>query len=134
MFIDANFLVYLNTLRDRDVLYLFENFFEKLLIEYVLFTDILVLDDVLYVSKSKYKVPYSVTIRFLNKLIPKYVNLVPPTLREYVKAVEIIEQYGLKPSDAIHETTCTINNIGYIVSEDQEFDRIENMERIRAET
>jgi len=84
------------------VLSLFESFFEKLLTEYVLFTDILVLDEVLYVSKSKYKVPYSTTIKFLNKLVSKYINLEPLTLKEYVKAVEIVEQCGLKPSDAIH--------------------------------
>ncbi|RLG73741.1 MAG: PIN domain nuclease [Thermoprotei archaeon] len=133
-FIDANFLVYLNTLRDRGVLSLFENFFEKLLTEYVLFTDILVLDEVLYVSKSKYKVPYPITIKFLNRLIPKYINIAPLTLKEYVKAVEIVEQYGLKPSDAIHAATCIINNIKYIVSEDQEFDKIKNIERIWIKT
>ena len=129
-FIDANFLIYLNTLRDRDALSLFENFFEELLAEYVLFTDILVLDEVLYVSRSKYKVPYPITIKLLNKLIPKYISLTPLTLKEYVKAVEVIERYDLKPSDAIHAATCMVNNIKYIVSEDQEFDKVEGIKRL----
>jgi len=129
-FIDANFLIYLNTLRDRDALSLFENFFEELLAEHVLFTDILVLDEVLYVSRSKYKVPYPITIKLLNKLIPKYISLTPLTLKEYVKAVEVIERYDLKPSDAIHAATCILNNIKYIVSEDQEFDKVEGIERL----
>ncbi len=129
-FIDANFLIYLNTLRDRRLLFIFENFFEKLLAEYVLFTNILVLDEVIYISKSKYKVPYYVTIKFLNKLIPKYINIVPPTLKEYIKAVEIIKEYELKPSDAIHVATCIANNIKYIVSEDKEFDKVKDIERI----
>jgi len=129
-FIDANFLIYLNTLRDRDALSLLENFFEELLAEYVLFTDILVLDEVLYVSKSKYKVPYPITIKLLDKLIPKYISLTPLTLKEYVKAVEVIERYDLKPSDAIHAATCMVNNIKYIVSEDQEFDKVEGIKRL----
>ena len=129
-FIDANFLIYLNTLRDRYALSLFENFFEELLAEHVLFTDILVLDEVLYVSRSKYRVPYPITIKLLNKLIPKYISLTPLTLKEYVKAVEVIERYDLKPSDAIHAATCIVNNIKYIVSEDQEFDKVEGIERL----
>ena len=129
-FIDANFLIYLNTLRDRYALSLFENFFEELLAEHVLFTDILVLDEVLYVSRSKYKVPYPITIKLLNKLIPKYISLTPLTLKEYVKAIEVIERYDLKPSDAIHAATCIVNNIKYIVSEDQEFDKVEGIERL----
>lgn len=129
-FIDANFLIYLNTLRDRYALSLFENFFEELLAEHVLFTDILVLDEVLYVSRSKYRVPYPITIKLLNKLIPKYISLTPLTLKEYVKAIEVIERYDLKPSDAIHAATCIVNNIKYIVSEDQEFDEVEGIERL----
>ena len=129
-FIDANFLIYLNTLRDRYALSLFENFFEELLAEHVLFTDILVLDEVLYVSRSKYRVPYPITIKLLNKLIPKYISLTPLTLKEYVKAIEVIERYDLKPSDAIHAATCIVNNIKYIVSEDQEFDKVEGIERL----
>lgn len=129
-FIDANFLIYLNTLRDRYALSLFENFFEELLAEHVLFTDILVLDEVLYFSRSKYRVPYPITIKLLNKLIPKYISLTPLTLKEYVKAIEVIERYDLKPSDAIHAATCIVNNIKYIVSEDQEFDKVEGIERL----
>ena len=120
----------MNTLRDRYALSLFENFFEELLAEHVLFTDILVLDEVLYVSRSKYRVPYPITIKLLNKLIPKYISLTPLTLKEYVKAVEVIERYDLKPSDAIHAATCIVNNIKYIVSEDQEFDKVEGIERL----
>ncbi|MHC1628688.1 MAG: type II toxin-antitoxin system VapC family toxin [Candidatus Nezhaarchaeales archaeon] len=41
-----------------------------------------------------------------------------------------MERYDLKPSDAIHAATCIVNNIKYIVSEDQEFDKVEGIERL----
>jgi len=46
------------------------------------------------------------------------------------KAQEIIEEYYLKPRDAIHAATAIINNINQIISDDEDFDTIKELKRI----
>ena len=130
IFIDANFLIYLNTLRDEKILRSFKSFLDDILKEYSLYTNVLVFDEAAYVSRKKYKVPYMVTIDFLNKLIPEYIDIAPLTIKEYNKAIEMMKTYNLKPSDALHAATCITNSIRYIVSEDPDFDRVKNIKRI----
>ena len=130
IFIDANFLIYLNTLKDEKILRLFKSFLNDILREHSLYTNVLVLDEIVYVSRKKYKVPYMITINFLNKLIPEYIDIAPLTIKEYNKAIEMMKTYNLKPSDAFHAATCITNSIQYIVSEDLDFDRVENIKRI----
>jgi len=46
------------------------------------------------------------------------------------KAQEIIEEYYLKPRDAIHAATALINNIDQIISDDEDFDTIKELKRL----
>lgn len=49
------------------------------------------------------------------------------------KAQEIIKNYNLKPRDAIHLATALINGINEIISDDPDFDKIKEINRIKLE-
>ena len=47
-----------------------------------------------------------------------------------LKAQKLIEEYNLKPRDAIHAATALYLNIDEIISEDADFDKIKELKRI----
>ena len=65
LFLDANLAIYLNTVtgEDRPII---DRFFKALLTER-LFTNLLVLDETLYVSRRRYAVPRAMTMDFLRR-------------------------------------------------------------------
>ena len=84
IFLDASFLVYLNI--DMPEAEKIDDIFRNILKE-KLYTDVLVLDEVIYISKRKYGVPYEETIKFLDDIILPTVEILPIGLEEYLKAV-----------------------------------------------
>ena len=56
-FIEAPLFIYLNTLSDSNTRMPYENLYIRVLTEYKPYIDVLVLDEVIYVSKKKYEVP-----------------------------------------------------------------------------
>ncbi|MHA1593910.1 MAG: type II toxin-antitoxin system VapC family toxin [Candidatus Baldrarchaeia archaeon] len=129
-FLDANLIIYLNTVREEGARRVYEDFFMDVLERYVLFTDALVLDEVLYISKKKYGVPYEVTMELLDDVVLPFVRILPIGDEEFKVMRVVIEKYGLKPSDALHIAVCRRNNIEIIISEDTDFDGIENVRRV----
>jgi len=130
VFIDANLFIYLNTVVDPYIRELYENFYIDLLSKYKAYTDVLVLDELIYVSKKKYSIPYSVTLEFINTIIRPYVAILPLREEEFDYASSIIKDYNLKPSDALHIGVMKTNNIELIASEDTEFDKIRDIKRV----
>ena len=47
------------------------------------------------------------------------------------KAQQLIEEYNLKPRDAIHAATALVNGINEIISDDSDFDKIKEIKRIK---
>jgi len=129
LFLDAPLLVYLNTLAD-DARSVYEDYYIGLLTSNIPYTDALVLDEVIYVSHKKYKVPYRLSIEFIESIILPYVSILNIGEREYMLAVKYILEYMLKPSDAIHLAVMKNNNIDIIVSEDKDYDKIQDTKRI----
>ena len=125
IFLDANFLIYLN-LGMREV----EEFFYRLVTEESLALNPLVIDEVLYVSKKKYGVKYEDTIDFLDRVVLPVSVVLPITREDYERAKEIIVGSDLKPSDALHVAVMLDNSIRRIVSEDRELDRVKGIERV----
>ena len=121
IFLDASFLVYLNI--DIPESKKINNLFKSLLKE-ELYTDVLVMDEVIYISKRKYGVPYKETVRFLDNLILPIVEVLPIGLEDYLKAKENILKYNLKPSDAVHLAVIENNGLQAIVTEDRDFHRV----------
>jgi Predicted nucleic acid-binding protein, contains PIN domain len=125
IFLDANFIIYLN-LDVKKV----ENFYIKVLQEDQLALDSLVIDEVIYISKKKYNVNFNDTISFLDEVVLPNSLILPIRKEDYDKAKEIMLQYNLKPSDAFHVAIMLNNSISKIISEDKDFDRIKEIERL----
>jgi len=125
IFVDANFLIYLN-LGVKEV----EDYYLKLLSEESLATDPLVLDEVIYVSKKKYGVRLEDTLDFLDNVVLPNSVVLPLTINEYRRAREVMLKYSLNPSDALHVAVMLNNSIRRILSEDTDFDRVKEVERV----
>jgi len=130
VFIDANLLIYLNTLGEETYRTIYENFYIDLLTKYKAYTDPLVLDELLYISKKKANIPYRTTIQFIGTIVKPYTTILPIGEKEYDTAAKLLENYMLKPSDALHIATMINNGIETIASEDKELDKIETIKRI----
>ena len=130
VFIDANLLVYLNTLTTEEIRRTYESFYLNLAVEHRMYTDALVLDEVIYISKKRYLVPYVTTLSFIESIVLPYITVLPLSEAEYNEAAKIIEKYNVKPSDALHIGAMRTNDINVAASEDEELDRIEEIKRI----
>ena len=130
VFIDANLLVYLNTLTTEEIRRTYESFYLNLAVEHRMYTDALVLDEVIYISKKRYLVPYVTTLSFVESIVLPYITVLPLSEAEYNEAAKIIEKYNVKPSDALHIGAMRTNDINVAASEDEELDRIEEIKRI----
>ncbi len=130
VFIDAPLFIYLNTLANSSYRALYENFYIGVLTEHKPYTDVLVLDELIYISKKKYGIPYDVTIEFIQSVILPYVSILNLSEEEYNNAVKILTKYSLKPSDALHLGAMMSNGINVIVSEGKEYDRVSTIKRI----
>ncbi|MFP3188998.1 MAG: type II toxin-antitoxin system VapC family toxin [Sulfolobaceae archaeon] len=125
IFLDANFLIYLNSGVSE-----VKEYYIKLLTYESMFSDPLVIDEVIYVSKKKYGVKYYDIIEFLDEIVLKYLTVLPITIKEYERAKEIMRKYSVKPSDAFHIAVMLNNSINVILSEDKELDKVAEIKRI----
>jgi predicted nucleic acid-binding protein len=130
IFIDSNLLIYLNALKSLELRKNYEDFYSSLLLNYKAYLDVLVLDELIYISKKRYNVPYEISIKFLESIVLPYVQILPLSEVEYKKASEILKISNVKPSDALHIAVMMINNITKIASEDKELGKIKGIERI----
>ncbi len=123
MFLDANFLIYLNTGEQRAW-----SFFESLVPDNILYTDALVLDETLYISKKKYGVRYTDTADFIKGVILASTKILRIGEEELAYAMRLL--HTLDPSDAIHIAVMIRNKEKAIVSENKRLDAIKTIKRI----
>jgi len=122
IFIDASLIIYLNTpLSDSDAKIL--DFYKSLLRE-ELYTDVLVLDEVVYVSKKKYGISYEDTFELLENGVLPHVDILPIGGLEFYKAKRYMLKHGLKPSDALHLAVIENHGLQAIATEDRHFEGI----------
>jgi len=129
LFVDASLLIYLNTLSDGEGVS-YEEFYIDLVRDNTLYTDVLVLGELIYVSKRKYGVPYEVTLEFIESIVLPYVIVLPLGVDEYNHARRFMLDFGLKLSDALHLWVMASNRIQAIVAEDTDFDKVKEVKRI----
>ncbi|MEM2208717.1 MAG: type II toxin-antitoxin system VapC family toxin [Nitrososphaerota archaeon] len=127
IFIDSCFLIYLNIMTD-DKRKILEDFFKKLLKEQ-LFINMLIIDEVLYISK-KYGFHYDVTLDFLRNILLPYIEIIPIEEKDLKLIEKFLLNYNLKPSNAIHLATMEKVGIKNIVTEDEDFDKVKEVKRI----
>jgi predicted nucleic acid-binding protein len=132
LFLDANLAIYLNTVtgEERPTL---DQFFKSLLREH-LFTNMLVLDEALHVSRRRYAVPYAMTMRFLRRAFLPYTEIIPIAEEDLQATERYLTKYDVKPSAAIHLATMDKVGITSIVSEDEELDSVKGVKRIWLDT
>ncbi len=129
-FIDTPLLVYLNTLTDERERAVYEDYYISILGRYKPYTDVLVLDELIHVSRRKYRVGYQETIEFIDSIVLPYVTILALGEEEYKTSRNIMLKYGLRPSDALHVAAMLGNNIKIIVSEDGDYDRVDGIRRV----
>ncbi len=130
VFLDTNLLIYLNTLTDTETRSVYEEFYLDLVANHRLYTDVLVLDELLYISRKRYGIPYRVTAEFIESIVMPYTDILPLGRDEYLEASRIVVEKGLKPSDALHAAAAKLASIQVIASEDREFDKLGFLERV----
>lgn len=130
VFIDAPLLIYLNTLTDPALRAPYESLYLRVLSEYKPYTDVLVLDELIYVSRRKYNVPYEVSAEFVKTSVLPYVRVLSVGEDEFEQALKTLLEYNLKPSDALHVGVMLSNGITLVVSEDKEFDKVPGIDRL----
>lgn len=75
IFIDANLLIYLNATKTPRVRNAYISFYFNILQNYRASTDVLVMDELLYISWKKYRIPYETTINFIDSIVLPYVEV-----------------------------------------------------------
>jgi len=123
VFVDANLLIYLNVPMPEEQARLVESFWEDLLREHELFTNLLVLDEVVYVSRRKYGVQQEETLEFVDRAVLSHVELLPMGAELYPLFKHYVASFGLKPSDALLAATVKRYGLDAIASEDPDFDK-----------
>jgi hypothetical protein len=108
-------------------------FFVKLLGEQ-LFTNMLVVDETLYLSRRKYGVPCHITLDFFKKIVLPYAEVVAIEEEDLLPAERYLLKYDLKLSDALHLATMEKAGVNRIVTEDSDFDGVEGVRRIWLDT
>ncbi len=124
VFVDASLIVYLNIKLPEEQARVIDDFWLWLVKNNSLYTNVLVLDEAIYVSKKKYGIDYKNTFELIDKAIIPYTTILPIGIDEYITAKRLMSQYGLKPSDAIHVATMINNGLQAIATEDADFDKV----------
>ena len=126
VFIDANFFIYMNTpIRNLDS---FIDYYEKELTSTRTFTNLMVLDELVYFSKKKYGIPTNVTLEFIDSMVLPFTSILPLEESDYLIMKETIK-YCPKPSDALIVASMKRSSITDILSEDSGFDKVPGISR-----
>lgn len=95
-------------------------------------TSILTWDELVYIIRKNLGKEIAITEgeKFL-----KMPNLVFIDVNKNIvyKAQKLVNKYNLKPRDAIHTATAILNDIQEIISDDNDFDKIDEIKRISPE-
>ena len=126
LFIDANFFIYMNTpIRKLDS---FIDYYEKELTSNRTFTNLIVLDELIYISKKKYGIPNNVTFEFIDSMILPFTSILPLEESDYLIMKETLKHCP-KPSDALIVASMKRSSITDILSEDNDFDKVPGISR-----
>lgn len=128
IFVDANYIIYLRYAEDDEV-YKYCIELLKKLDEYELITNIIVIDEVVWILWKKYSIDKEEIFDFLDRMV-RFLTIIPLDEGDYKRMEQFMLNYGLKPSDALHVSTMSKTKTSRIITEDGEFDSIEWLKRI----
>ncbi len=128
IFLDANYIIYLRYAED-DKIYEYCLELLKKVDEYELITNIIVIDEVVWILWKKYGIDKSEIFEFIDRIV-EFLTIIPLDEEDYKRLKKLMLNYGLKPSDALHVSTMSKAKTSYIITEDGEFDSVEWIKRI----
>jgi len=128
IFLDANYIIYLRYAED-DKIYEYCLELLKKVDEYEPITNIIVINEVVWILWNKYGIDKSKIFEFIDRIV-EFLTIIPLDEEDYKRLKELMLNYGLKPSDALHVSTMSKAKTSYIITEDGEFDSVEWIKRI----
>ena len=129
IYLDSNIFIYPNLGTDKKSEKCIEVLNKLMNSEIDAGTSVLTWDEVQYVLRKKLGVDKSKEISEIMLQNPRLVWL-KATKDIIDKAQDLIERYNLKPRDAIHAATAITNEIKEIISDDSDFDKVQELRRI----
>lgn len=128
VFLDANYIIYLRYAEDDEIYEYCVELLKKL-DEYGPITNIVVIDEVVWILRRKYGIEEGEIFDFLDRVV-EFLTIIQLDDEDYKRMKEFMLNYDLKPSDALHVSTMSKTKTSYIISEDGEFDRVEWVRRV----
>ena len=129
IFVDASAITYLLLQSPESIAEKLNELFKQLSLSAKFFTNVLVIDEVLYVLNKKYAIPYEEIMEEMDLLL-EVIDILPLERKECAKLQEILRTCKLLPSDALHVANMLNNKINKILSEDSDFDKVKGIKRI----
>lgn len=126
VFIDTDFFIYMNT--PTKTIDKFIEHYEAELSNNRTFTNLIVLDELIYVSRKKYGIPVDVTLEFIDSMILPFTSILPLEESDYLIMKDFLP-YCPKPSDALIASSMKRASIKELLSEDNDFDKVPGIER-----
>ena len=130
LFLDSSYLIYLRYSESDEIFSYVTNFLKEAVSHGDrLFTNMIVIDEILWILTRKYRIPLNEILELTDRLMP-LLEVVPIDYTDYDVMKKVMVNHGLKPSDALHVASMNKAGIEHIVSEDEEFDKIPWIKRI----
>ena len=98
--------------------------------QFVGITSFLTIDEVVW--KVKKEINYQKAIEYGKSLVNSNIHFLPVNSKEILRGFELMEG-GLDPRDAIHASTCLNHGIFSIITEDEDFKKIKELETFTPE-
>ncbi|MBO3755453.1 MAG: type II toxin-antitoxin system VapC family toxin, partial [Candidatus Brockarchaeota archaeon] len=99
----------------------------------LLLVNMIVIDETLWILMKKYRVPLDEALELTDQLMP-LLEIIPIDFADYDFMKEAMNNYEMKPSDALHVASMNKAGVKHIISEDGEFDKIPWVKRIWLDT
>jgi len=128
VFLDANYIIYMKYAEDDEIYEYCVELLKKL-DEYEPITNMVAIDEVVWILWKKYSIDKEEIFDFLDRIV-EFLTIIALDEADYKRLKELMLNYGLKPSDALHVSTISRTRTSYIISEDGEFDSVEWLKRI----
>ena len=134
LFLDSCYIIYLRYAMDDQVSTYATTLLRQAIVKNTeLLTNMIVVDEVVWILSKKYEVPLDGVFELLDRLLP-LLTVVPVDLSDYSMMKQTMGRYGLKPSDSLHIASMRKAEATYMVSEDRDFDRVPSVRRVWLDT
>jgi len=97
--------------------------------EYESLTNMVVIDEVVWILWKRYRIDKAEIFEFLDRII-EFLTIIALDEEDYKRMRELMLNYGLKPSDALHVSTIVKRRQVTLYRKMEKFDSVEWIKRI----